>query len=374
MPWRVGSAVSDARRSFLADHERGVPLEVLLEAYDIKKSAAYELLRRGRELPVDEAVAVKSRAPHRHPNALGDDVIRRVVRLKRSFPKWGPKKLAGLFADRFGGPAPSITSIGNILKARGMTRINRPSRRHPSTQLMTHAAQANDVWATDHKGKMKGLGVEPLTVIDLHSRYWLRCRPFTDKSHNDTRIAFEELFDDVGMPLVIRIDGGQPWASASGPLRLTQLSAWWVALGVRIEIAPTCQQNGCIERLHGTMEREMSMATVDVRQHFERERRIYNEVRPHEGIGMATPSALYRKSPRRPVERVFDATEIGCDESRPVQRDGSITWKGSYPYISRALAGRRVGFRRRGLTTWTAHFFELELGTLDKNGFSPNYT
>lgn len=33
--------------------------------------------------------------------------------------------------------------------------------------------------------------IEPLNVVDLHSRYWLCCRPFTDKSYADTRQAFD---------------------------------------------------------------------------------------------------------------------------------------------------------------------------------------
>ena len=79
MPWRVGSTVSEARRSFLADYASGVPLDALLSAYDIKKSAAYELLKRAREMSMDDATAVKSRAPHRRPSALNDDVVERII-------------------------------------------------------------------------------------------------------------------------------------------------------------------------------------------------------------------------------------------------------------------------------------------------------
>lgn len=374
MAWRVGSTVSEMRRAFLADHARRAPLPMLLEAYGIKKSTAYALLRRARECPVDEAVSVRSRAPKSHPNQLGDDVIQRVVQLKKEFPRYGPKKLMRPYAERFHERPPSAASMYNILKAHGLTRVNRRYRKSPPPGVLTEASQPNDVWATDHKGRMDRLGVEPLTVIDLRSRFWLACRPFTDKSYKDTRTAFEALFDEFGLPRVMRVDGGQPWASSVSPLRLTKLSAWWVTLGIRVEVAPSCQLNGCVERLHGTMQREMNVEVSDVRSHFDKERRIYNNTRPHEALAMATPAEIYVRSTRRPIERTFDHVAIGCDEARPVQRDGTISWKGGYPMISRALAGRKVGLRRRTPTSWSAHFYELEIGTLTAEGFAPAYT
>jgi hypothetical protein len=136
----MGSTVSETRRAFLAAHAAGVPFEWLLGAFEIKKSAAYELLRRAREMPIDEAVAVKSRAPRVRANALNDEVVGRIVELKQAFPKWGPKKLIRPYAERFH-ERPSAASISNILKARGLTRTNqrrmpgmppRPSRRRRS--------------------------------------------------------------------------------------------------------------------------------------------------------------------------------------------------------------------------------------------------
>ena len=372
MAWRMGSDVSEVRRAFLADHARGLPLDALLETYDISKSSAYALLKRSREMPLEKAVAERSRAPHTHPNILGNDVVRRVLRLKKRYPQWGSKKLPELYVSEYGIAAPSSSSIHNILKIHGMTRINRKRGIHRESQTMTQAMRVNDVWSTDHKGKMSAFGVEPLTVIDLYSRYWLACRPSTDKSYHDTRTAFEELFDTVGMPLIIRIDAGQPWASPTGPLRLSKLSAWWVALGLHVEIAPSCQENGCVERLHGTMQRDMNFAANDVDKHFEKQRRLYNNVRPHEALNMATPSSIYQKSQRKPIERIFDPTALGCDESRQVQCDGTFYWKGDQLYLSKALAGRKVGLQRQPMNTWTVHYYELELGSLSQKGFKAN--
>jgi transposase InsO family protein len=369
MPWRTLTTVSDRRRSFLADHDAGVPLSTLLVAYGIKKSAAYALLQRAREVGVDEAVVERSRAPHHRPTALDSIVIERVLQLRRAFPRWGAKKLAKLYIDEFGA-GPSAASVGNILSNAGMVAPRRRRRAPRPTVPLAAADEPNDVWAVDHKGRMSKLGVEPLTVLDVKSRFWVGCAPLVSKSEKETRGVFEQLFDTYGTPRVIRVDGGAPWASAFSPLRLTRLSAWWLALGVGFEVVASCQENGHVERLHGTMEREMDAAdVVDIRDHFDFHRHLYNDVRPHESLGMETPSSRYVPSPRRACERTFDPAAARCDEVRAVNNDGTIWWKGSLTFISEALVGRRVGLRQLSPTTWSVHFHEFTLGNLTASGF-----
>jgi transposase InsO family protein len=62
---------------------------------------------------------------------------------------------------------------------------------------------------------------------------------------------------EVGLPARIRSDGGSPFAS-TGAGGLTRLAVWWVELGtVPGRIRPgKPQENGRLERFHGTLERE----------------------------------------------------------------------------------------------------------------------
>jgi putative transposase len=213
MPWRQASTVSDLRRSFLADHAAGVALAALLVTYGIKKTAAYELLRRAREGSIDDAVAVRSRAPRRRPTKLPANVVERVLQLRAQYP-WGARKLARLYVETFDEPSPSPSSVANILKAHGHVRPYRRRRAPVSQRPLTEAHEPNDVWAVDHKGRMAQLGLEPLTIVDVASRYWLACAPLVDKSYEATRDVFEAVFRAYGLPRVIRVDGGGPWSSA----------------------------------------------------------------------------------------------------------------------------------------------------------------
>src|SRR5689334_18983941 len=62
-----------------------------------------------------------------------------------------------------------------------------------------------------------------------------------------------------GIPEAIRSDNGVPFASTTGVLGLSKLSAWWVVLGIHLERGrPGCpQDNGAHERFHWDVEREL---------------------------------------------------------------------------------------------------------------------
>jgi len=62
------------------------------------------------------------------------------------------------------------------------------------------------------------------------------------------RRALLEVFRQFGLPRAIRSDNGSPFASR-GPAGLSELSAWWLKLGIRHErIEPgKPQQNAFVE-------------------------------------------------------------------------------------------------------------------------------
>jgi hypothetical protein len=70
--------------------------------------------------------------------------------------------------------------------------------------------------------------------------------------------GFERVFKDFGLPLAIHTDDGVPFASNSAFFGLSQLSVWWLRIGIAIErIKPGHpQQNGHHERMHLTLKKE----------------------------------------------------------------------------------------------------------------------
>src|SRR5262249_36320164 len=153
------------------------------------------------------------------------------------------------------------------------------------------ASAANEVWTVDFKGwwyGAQGGRCEPLTVRDEFSRYVLDLRALPDASMKTVRAAFERLFERSGLPGAIRSDNGSPFANVTGVLGLTQLSAWWVALGIDLERGrPGCpQDNGAHERLHLDIGKELEAKRLGEQQAvLDQWRRSFNEERPHEALG-----------------------------------------------------------------------------------------
>ena len=111
------------------------------------------------------------------------------------------------------------------------------------------------------------------------------------------------LFEEFGLPWIIRTDNGSPFASTALG-RLSRLSVWWIRLGIQPELIEPASpaQNGRHERMHKTLKAETarppagSLSAQQVR--FNRFLREYNEERPHEALGQRTPGSVYERSSR----------------------------------------------------------------------------
>lgn len=84
-------------------------------------------------------------------------------------------------------------------------------------------------------------------------------------SEREVQPAFERIFEQYGLPEAIRSDNGSPFASASASLGLSQLSSWWVSLGIRLDrIDPDRpDQNGAHERIRRDVRAELQLAPAD---------------------------------------------------------------------------------------------------------------
>ncbi len=86
--------------------------------------------------------------------------------------------------------------------------------------------EPNPVWCADFKGQFKtrdGVYCYPLTVTDGFSRYLLCCQGLRSTRRELAKPVFTRLFQECGLPRVIRTDNGVPFApTALG--RLSHLS------------------------------------------------------------------------------------------------------------------------------------------------------
>lgn len=374
MGWKE-TRVQDERARFVleADAEE-VALAELCREYGISRKTGYKWIARFHSEGI-AGLADRSRAPHTQPQAVSEQIEQQIVELRTKHPKWGERTLKSwLEKHRDDESWPAAATIGAILKRRGLTvpRKRRP-RATPSTEL--HAATAaNQVWGIDFKGWFRtqdGSRCDPLTISDLHSRYLLRCQLVRRCDDAHVRPLLVAAFREYGLPERIRSDNGPPFAT-TGRGGLSRLAVWWIRLGIvpeRIEPGKP-QQNGRHERMHRTLKQytaQPAARTVRAQQKaFDEFRKEYNEQRPHQGLGMATPASLYaasgREYPRRLPELEYPAGWI----LRRVTASGEVKHQGRRFFLSEVLEGQIVGLEEIDDEHYRLWFGPAELGLLDR--------
>jgi hypothetical protein len=235
---------------------------------------------------------------------------------------------------------------------------------------LTVARRSNQVWTVDFKGWFRtqdGQRIEPLTVRDLFSRYGLCIRLLKDQSWRPVQRIFQGLFRRYGYPRAIRADNGHPFGS-TGPGGFSRLSAWWAALGIRVEfIAPGHpEQNGAHEQMHRILKGETTRpASVNLpaqQRRTDRWRRTYNEIRPHEALGQRAPAEVYRPQPGR-SRRITLRYRRGWAVRR-VRSNGQIKWRGRKRFVGEAFVGYPVGLEPLEGDKWAVHFGSLLIGEI----------
>ena len=342
--------------------------------FGISRKTGYALMAR-YEVEGERALTARSRAPHSHPNALDEAMVRKLLRLKTTFVHFGPRKVRDFLVNEgHRGPLPAPSTIGELYKRHGLVRSRgrRRARSTPSTEPLRHATAPNIVWSADFKGhfKMKnGRWCYPLTLSDNASRYLLVCQGLAHPTEIAVWPHFEQAFRRYGLPGALRTDNGSPFAStALGGL--THLAVWLLKLGITLErIKPgRPDQNGRHERMHRTLKDHIGPAqrSLAAQQHaLTGFRRHYNNERPHDSLAGVPPARCYTPSTRAYPSRL-KSPEYGPEiEVRRVRSNGQIKWHGRLMFVSEALIGEPIGLQPIDDARWRVLFCNMPLGVIN---------
>ena len=353
----------DERVNFVREVEAGdESIADLCRVYGVSRKTGYKWWARYEQEGV-AGLADRSRAPRSHPNAVGADDEAAILALRAQRSSWGERKLhAFLERERPEQAWPSPSTIGAILKRHGLTYARRRRRHATPSSTLSDATAPNQVWAIDFKGHFRtgdGWRCDPLTISDTASRYLLRCQAVERPNYAHVQPLLEATFREYGLPRALRSDNGPPFASvALGGL--SRLSVWFLRLGVvpeRIEPGHP-EQNRRHERMHRTLKKETASpprATARGQQRaFHSFQRDYNEQRPHEALGMATPASVYVPSPREYPARLPEMEYPSRYQLRRVAERGDIHWRNRVVFLSEVLAGETVGLEEdeQGWRIW----------------------
>jgi putative transposase len=375
MGWKETCAVEE-RFKFLQEHQsEEFGFAELCRRYGVSRKTGYKWVDRYEAEGLD-GLRDQSRAPRHQPNEVLDDVANELIAARQKHPHWGPAKLrARLQRECPDIVWPATSTIGEILRRAGLTAPHRKRRKAtPSQSPLSHAGAANQVWCADFKGWFQcadGSRCDPLTITDGYSRYLLRCQAVPAMDEASVRSVMEAAFREYGIPVSMRTDNGEPFASV-GLAGLSKLSVWWLKLGIQPERIPPGkpQHNGRHERMHRTLKQATARPpAANLRKQqvaFDNFREEYNCQRPHEALDLQTPAEFYEPSCRSYPSRLLEPEYPDDWEVRGVRECGRMRWWSSNIFVGKLFGGERIGMEPVEDGWWKLWFFQTPLGLLDE--------
>ena len=367
MPWKVDSIMSVRREFVTFASAPGANFSKLCERYKISRKTGYKWLDRSRQSPDDLAGALldRSRRPHTSPTRIDVAVEKRIVEMRGKHPAWGARKLRRRMLDLGQSDVPAASVVHDVLVRNGLVDPAQSSKHRPFERF--ERDQPNDLWQMDFKGHFltdAGVRCHPLTALDDHSRFNLVLKACGDQQIPTVKSALIQAFERYGLPRCLLADNGPPWGSYGQDHNWTRLGAWLVRLGITlIHGRPNHPQTqGKEERFHRTLAAE-AIGTrrfrdlAEAQAAFDAFRPVYNQQRPHEALGLATPATRYRPAPRqyRPDLPPFEYAP--GDAVRKVDAFGRISYRGTPWKVGTAFIGELVAVRPSGDVDGESHVF-----------------
>ena len=323
----------------------------LCRRWKISTATGYKWLERYRSEGV-AGLSDRSRRPLTSPLRTTGELEDRVLAVRSEHPAWGGRKIRRVLENEAVADVPSASTITEILRRHG--RLDGAGAEEVRPWKRFEHAEPNDLWQMDFKGHfaMREGRCHPLTVLDDHSRYSLELGACDNERGTTVRARLEALFERYGLPLRMLADNGSPWGTAGSEERHTVLTVWLLDLGVGIVHGRAYhpQTQGKEERFHRTLMAEVVNGRLfgdlaEAQRAFDAWRPIYNDKRPHEGIGMEVPSSRYRPSPRSMPQSIPAPEYESHAHVRKVRSRGGVSFKNREVPVSKAFAGRYVALR-----------------------------
>lgn len=381
MPWNEVSLMEERVR-FVSLAESGKQsFASLCREYGVSRKTGYKWLERKRAFGL-AGLKELSRKPRRNRRSINEDIVKLILKLKRRHPHWGAKKLHDLLCkDCAIASPPCVNSVDNVLRRHGLTTRRRCRAKfvRAKPENLTEAQWSNHVWAVDFKGwfvLQDGQRCDPLTISDLNSHMVLCCKAMKNQQWRPVKKAFIQVFRRYGLPEIIRVDNGTPFASI-GAQGLSKLSVRWIALGIKVEFTRPGKpcDNGSHERMHLTLKNEATKpASRNMRaqqRRFDRWRKSFNEVRPHESLSMQRPAEVYQASENRYCSGDIKVEYPEGFERVLVKEGGFIYYAKRNWHVGEAFVGIEVGLKGKHRLNKEVYFKNVRIGRLIYNRKDP---
>ena len=345
MPWEC-KTVEEQRREFAEAAKETKNFSALCREFGITRKTGYKWVERYKE---NADLSDKSRKPFTIANRTPIETEERIVVLRAENPGWGAKKLKEVL-ERQGHEIPCVKTVNNILNRYSCISAEE-SRKHQAFTRF-EKEHCNEMWQTDFKGEFRMADNNycyPLNIFDDHSRFVIKIAPALSTA-NKVIPAFRSAFCEYGMPNSVLSDNGAQFAGFRQGY--TRFEKWLMnhdVLPIHGRIKHP-QTQGKIERFHRTMQEELLKHTVmenidDANNKFQLWREKYNNIRPHEALGMKCPAEVYIPSSRAYSDEVSPYEYGGQFHVIKVNSWGYARFDKWQVYLSETMINEYVEFR-----------------------------
>ena len=346
MPWECRT-VEDQRREFAQAAMCCSNFSALCREYGITRRTGRKWAERYQQ---NEPLTDRSRKPHTTPTRTPEEVELLILDVRADNPGWGAKTIQHVLERQGYRNLPCVKTVNNILHRYGCISTEESQKRQPFMRFEKN--RCNDMWQTDFKGEFRMKDNNycyPLTILDDHSRFSIKIAPRLGTA-NVVMPAFLEAFREFGMPDSILSDNGAQFAGFKKGY--TQFEKWLMDLDIlpihgRIKHPQT---QGKIERFHRTMKQELLnhrqiTDILDAEEQFRLWRNKYNNLRPHEALGMKPPAEIYEPSQRAYKEKIEKYEYGGEYHVIKVNSWGYVRFDKWQVYLSETMVDQHIEFR-----------------------------
>ena len=314
--------------------------------------------------------------PATGPLSKLDPLVRYVaLHLKRQHMTWGAAYVVKKMGER---PSlkntklPEATTVWRYWRTFG-DRL-RP-KRHPAQPKLPFAGVAHGMWQMDAKESVPVPGVGTTTFNQARDEFGRatvmhRIHPAEQAEQQTVKLTSPQVQQDCriaftqwGLPDAIQTDRASIFVDAAPSPFPTQLTLWWVGLGIEHRLIPrhTPKRNGSVERSHRTLNERTLVGqhfngADDLQNHVDADWDELNTECPSRAKGchgqpplVAPPELLVPRRPYRPEWELdlFDLKRVdtylaACTWTRTVSQVGQVSL-GGYRYgLGKAWAEQTV--------------------------------
>lgn len=345
MSWG-NKTVEKLRAEFVIAAKNTNNFSSLCREFGITRKTGYKWIARANN---NESLSDRDHCAQNIPIKTSPETEALILSVRDDNPKWGGKTIHKVLENQGYDNLPCVKICNNILKRNGCIDPIESLKHNPCQRF--ERDNCNELWQTDFKGDFElldGTRCYPLTILDDHSRFSIKIDPKINMQ--DVTESFKQAFLEYGMPWSILSDNGATFRGFKKGY--TSFERWLMdhnILPIHGRIMHP-QTQGKIERFHRSMKYELlkynKFADInDANKGLQGWRFKYNNIRPHEALGMKCPVDIYVPSDRKYFDKAPAYEYSGIYPMIKVNSWGYLRFDKWQVYLSETMINTHLEIR-----------------------------